>query len=221
MLKYFLMRIRNIKKALRPREKLLDQGPPALSDRELVAIILGTGIAGCDVMRLAGAVVKAGAGGMSLAALGDVRGLGRAQICRILASMEFARRRLVQTQRRIRAPDDLLAYTAHIAELKQEHLLAISVNGSGEVHACRLIAVGTLTNVSVHPREVFADAIADRAAGVYLAHNHPSGSPEPSKSDIRLTRKLAEAGRLVGIPVIDHLILCGRSWFSMKKHRLM
>jgi DNA repair protein RadC len=117
----------------------------------------------------------------------------------------------------IRRPQDVLPFIQHIADKKQEYFLALSLNGANEVIESRVVTVGLLDSSQIHPREVFADAIADRAAAVILAHNHPSGLLEPSPQDLALTRQLVEAGKIVGIEVLDHIIVTKRGYLSLKE----
>ncbi len=212
-------RIKDLPDFARPREKLLERGPQALSDAELLAILLGSGTPGRSSLELASALLKRGGPGiadMPLAGLLSIEGIGVAKACRIAAAFELARRHLQRGRPTIRAPEDALPYLQHIAAKKQEYFLCLTLNGANEVIQTRVITVGLLDSSQVHPREVFAAAISDRAAAVILAHNHPSGALEPSREDIRLTRKLVEAGKIVGIDVLDHIIVSSRGFLSLK-----
>jgi DNA repair protein RadC len=134
-----------------------------------------------------------------------------------VAAFELARRFLQRERPRIRGPEDVLPYIQHIAHKNQEYFLCLTLNGAGEVIRVRVVTVGLLDSSQVHPREVFAEAIADRAAAVILAHNHPSGLLEPTPADLQITRQLAEAGRILGIEVLDHVIVSQHGFLSLKK----
>jgi DNA repair protein RadC len=138
--------------------------------------------------------------------------VGPAKATLIAASLEFARRRIRPEGIKIKTPVDVLPLVRHYGDRKQEHFLCISLNGANEIITTRVVSVGLVNKTQVHPREVFADPITDRASAVILAHNHPSGDLTPSKEDILLTRQLKEAGETLGIAVLDHII------FSQKGH---
>lgn len=204
----------------RPREKLLTRGPDCLSDAELLVILLGSGTRGKNVFAVAHTVLRQleGTGKLPDAeALTAISGIGTAKACQILAALEFSRRRFSRKVPVVRGAGDALPFVAHIADRKQEHFLCLSVNGANEVIASRIVTVGLLNSTQVHPREVFADAISERAASVILAHNHPSGVLTPSSEDRAITRQLQEAGNILGIPVLDHLIVSREGYFSFQE----
>jgi DNA repair protein RadC len=214
-----LKRIKDIPYFDRPREKLANKGPEALSDTELLVVLLGSGVKGRNVFQVARSILKRiGNGGKSLdiAKLISIDGIGVAKACQILASFEFARRRL-QEGTTIRNTRDLLPLVSHIANMKQEYFICISLNGANEIIENRVITVGLLNKNQIHPREVFADAIMDRAASVILAHNHPSGVLSPSPDDILATRQLVDAGKIIGISVLDHIIITRKGFLSLKE----
>src|SRR5665648_260940 len=205
----------------RPREMLLKKGPNALKDKELLAILLGTGTKGNNVFQVASTILAYDTNieDMSITELSSIKGVGPAKACIISAAFELARRRLSQDNTEIytiRKPEDLLPHINHIADKKQEYFLCASLNGANELIKSRIITVGLLNSSQVHPREVFADAITDRAASIILAHNHPSGTLEPSKADTMVTRQLCESGKLLGIEVLDHLIITKKGFISLK-----
>lgn len=208
----------------RPREKIRFHGPRNLSDQELMAILLGKGRKGEDVWELAARIldqIDRGGGVPNMETLMEelmaVKGVGPAKAAVITAALEFARRRIRPEGERISSPSDVLPLIRHIADRKQEHLMAITLNGANEVIAVRVITVGLLNRTQVHPREVFADAVTDRAAALILAHNHPSGSVEPSADDRAVTRRIQEAGEVLGISLLDHLVFTARGYFSFKE----
>jgi DNA repair protein RadC len=132
----------------------------------------------------------------------------------ILAAIEFARRRIKPEGARIETPADLLPHVRHYADRKQEHFLCASINGANEILNIRVVSIGLIDRSPVHPREVFADALSDRASAVIVAHNHPSGSLQPSQSDIDITAQLKASGAIVGIGLLDHIIFNRAGYFS-------
>jgi DNA repair protein RadC len=201
----------------RPREKLLRSGAAALSDQELLAILLGKGTVAIDVMTLAGKLAKVvDEKGLDLRIedLKQFGAVGDAKATLILAAIEFARRRIKPEGTKIATPADLLPHIRHFADRKQEHFLCASINGANEVLNIRVVSIGLIDRSPVHPREVFADAIADRASGIIVAHNHPSGGLEPSVGDLRITEQLKAAGAIVGIGLLDHIIFNRATYYS-------
>jgi len=201
----------------RPREKLLARGAQALSDQELLAVLLGKGAAGMDVMTLAAKVARLlDEKGIEVRVedLTGFAGIGEAKATLILAAIEFVRRRIKPEGLRISTPAEVLPLIRHFADRKQEHFLAITVNGANEVLNVRVVSIGLVDRSPVHPREVFADVVADRAAGVILAHNHPAGPLEPSPADLKITRQLKQAGEILGIELLDHLIFHLHGYYS-------
>lgn len=210
-------RIDQIPKPDRPREKLLRKGAEALSDQELLAVLLGKGTPGVDVMTLAGKLARVfDEKGLSVQAedLTGFEGVGEAKATLLLAAIEFARRRIKPEGVKIETPADLLPHVHHYADRKQEHFLCASINGANEILSIRVVSIGLIDRAPVHPREVFADALSDRASGVIVAHNHPSGGLEPSASDIEVTAQLKAAGSVVGITLLDHIIFNRKGYFS-------
>ncbi|OGW33024.1 MAG: hypothetical protein A2X58_10415 [Nitrospirae bacterium GWC2_56_14] len=209
--------IKQIPKQDRPREKLLAKGPRALSDQELLAVLLGKGTPQMDVMTLAAKVSRAiDEKGLDVQVddLTGFEGVGDAKATLILAAIEFARRRIKPEGVKITTPADILPLIRHFADRKQEHFLAITINGANEVLNVRVVSIGLVDRTPVHPREVFADVVADRASGVIVAHNHPSGHLDPSTADMETTRQLRQAGEIMGIDLLDHIIFNRSSYFS-------
>lgn len=201
----------------RPREKLLAKGAAALSDQELLAVLLGKGTAQVDVMTLAAKLVRVmDEKGLQVRPddLTGLEGMGEAKATLILAAIEFARRRIKPEGMKIETPSDVLPLIRQYADRKQEHFLAITINGANEVQNVRVISIGLIDRSPVHPREVFADAVAERASGVIVAHNHPAGGVEPSEADVNITKQLRDAGRIVGIELLDHVIFNRSDYFS-------
>lgn len=201
----------------RPREKMQEKGAAALSDLELMAILLGSGTKGHDVMTVARRIVKIideRNANPSIHELQEIEGVGPAKATLIAAALEFSRRRIRPEGMKISFPADILPLIRHYADRKQEHLLCVSLNGANEVITARVVSVGLVNRTQVHPREVFADPITDRAAAIIIAHNHPAGSLDPSKEDIAVTRQLQAAGETLGIRVLDHVIFNHKDYFS-------
>jgi DNA repair protein RadC len=208
----------------RPREKLVAKGPEALSDTELIAVILGSGIKGKNVFQVAKAILKQldqNQEQIHVAKLREIEGVGLAKACQIMAAFELARRRLIKDRIQIRDVQDVLPLIKHIVDKKQEYFICISLNGANEVIGNRVVTVGLLNSNQIHPREVFVDAISDRAATVILAHNHPSGQLQASADDLVTTRQLIEAGKILGITVLDHIIVTKQGHLSFKEKGLM
>ncbi|MCC6221007.1 MAG: DNA repair protein RadC [Deltaproteobacteria bacterium] len=208
----------------RPREKLKLNGAKFLSDAELLAVLLGSGLKGKSVFRLAEEllpVIDARNGDLGPQDLVGIKGIGAAKSLLICAAMEFSRRRIPSRERKIRAAADVLPLVSYLSDRKQEHFMCISLNGAHEVIACRTVTVGLVNLCQVHPREIFADPLKDRACSVIVAHNHPSGELEPSEEDKALTKRLAEAANVLGVRLLDHIIFSPRGFLSFKERGLM
>jgi len=217
-------RVLDLSSVDRPREKLLAKGEAALSDAELLAVLLGSGTKRSSVLDLSVKILKSLDGSLATAdaqALLELDGVGRAKACQIVAAMELGRRHLSRQRTVIRDAEDALPYLAGIRKEKQEHFVCLSLNGANEVLATRVVTVGLLDSNQVHPREVYADPITDRAASIICAHNHPSGTLEASPEDLAITRRLVKAGEVLGIRVLDHLIVTEEGFVSMKQKGYM
>ncbi|MDN5943200.1 MAG: DNA repair protein RadC [Nitrospira sp.] len=210
-------RIDQIPKHDRPREKLVTKGASALNDQELLAVLLGKGTARMDVMTLAGNLVRIiDEKGLSLRTedLTAFDGVGEAKATLVLAAIEFARRRIKPEGLKISTPADVLPLIRHFADRKQEHFLSITINGANEVLNVRVVSIGLIDRSPVHPREVFADALTDRASGIIVAHNHPAGGLEPSPADLDATKQIKQAGEILGIELLDHIIFSRKGYYS-------
>jgi DNA repair protein RadC len=180
-------------------------------------ILLGKGTSAIDVMTLAGKLAKVvDEKGLKVRSedLKQFGAVGDAKATLILAAIEFARRRIKPEGAKIETPADLLPHVRHYADRKQEHFLCATINGANEILNIRVISIGLIDRSPVHPREVFADALVDRASGVIVAHNHPSGGLEPSASDMAITTQLKSAGAMMGIELLDHIIFNRTGYFS-------
>jgi len=210
-------KIKDIPEHERPREKLLKKGPRALKDWELLAVLLGKGTVKQDVVSLAEKlvpVIDEKGLNVSIKDLVAFEGMGEAKAALVLAAMEFVRRRVKPEGIRIEAPADLLPHVRHYDDRKQDHFMCASVNGANEVINIRVVSIGLIDRSPVHPREVFADPLMDRASAIILAHNHPVGPLTPSDSDVETTKRLKDAGEVMGIIVLDHLIFNRTDYFS-------
>ena len=208
----------------RPREKLERLGTTALGDNELLALVIGSGGRTCDALELANAVLahargRHGLTRMDPATLRQVAGVGRARAAQVLAAVELGRRTLVRVPTgrvTLNTPRDLADYLIpQYGARAVEHFGIVMLDTKHRMIRISVVAVGSLDAAVVHPREVFREAAAARAAAIVLFHNHPSGDPVPSPDDVALTTRLAEAGAIMGIDVIDHLILAEHQYFSM------
>jgi DNA repair protein RadC len=217
-------RMHQIPLADRPREKLQRKGVAALSDFELLEVLIGSGTKDADVGAIAKQIQKLlqkGADTLTYEKLTSVKGVSIATAGKIMAALELARRHLVQDATPLLSQQEILARLHSLRTKQQEHFVCLSLDGGQRLIAQRTITIGTLDTVLTHPREVFADAIADRAASVIVAHNHPSDDPNPSKQDIALTQQLAAAGHLLGIHLADHLIVTKTKHFSFRQSQLL
>jgi DNA repair protein RadC len=173
------------------------------------------------VMTVAGRILKvldADNGKPNLQELQKIEGVGLAKATLIVAALELARRRIRPEGLKITFPTDVLPLINHFADRKQEHFICISVNGANEVITTRVVSVGLVNKTQVHPREVFADPITDRASAIIVAHNHPVSSLTPSKQDIEATQRLKAAGETLGIGLLDHIIFNKKGYYSFLEH---
>jgi DNA repair protein RadC len=209
----------NLPEELRPRERLMRDGPAALCDRELLAIILNTGVKGKNVSVLADELrerLDADKNIPSVKELSSLSGIGASKASAIVAMLELGRRRWGCRGTRVRGADDVYPLLRHYADCNQERFICVSMNGAYEVIAIRVVTIGLVNKSLVHPREVFADVIADRASAVCVAHNHPSGIIKPSDQDDEVTGRLSNAAQLLGINFLDHIIFTGKDYYSYR-----
>ena len=206
-------------KDLRPREKLQSKGAASLSDYELLMAIIGSGNAQADVTKIAREVQKLlsdKGSELTYEDLLSVKSLGPAKATQIMAGFELWRRQFEVPDRPIiDSPERAVEQFADIRDKKQEYLVCLTLDGANRLIAKRVITIGTLTSSLVHPREVFADAITDRAASIIVGHNHPSGNLEASQADILVTERLRESAELLGIGLLDHFVVTKASSASI------
>lgn len=217
-------RIHQLAELDRPREKLQRKGVHALSDFELLEVVIGSGTAQADVGTIARQIqrlLRQGAQNISFESLTSLRGVSIGNATKILAGLELAKRHLVRNTEPLRTQNDILERIIDIRNKQQEYFICLSLDGGQRLIAQRTVTIGTLDTVLAHPREVFSDPIVDRAASVVVAHNHPSGEVEPSGKDIELTQQLAAAGQLLGIPLRDHIIVAKTGQYSFRQHHML
>ncbi|RLA70471.1 MAG: hypothetical protein DRG30_09215 [Epsilonproteobacteria bacterium] len=208
----------------KPREKLARKGTQSLKNDELLSVLLGSGVKGKDVRKLSKEIIALfdqDFDALSLERLCHIHGLGLAKASQILAAIELSRRYLIQNNQRITSAKDVYEELYAFCKKKQEHFLMITLDGASHIIETRTIFIGTLNQSMVHPREVFANAISDRAAGIIIAHNHPSGTLKASQADIQITQRLKEVAKLVGIELLDHVILASGGYFSFSEEGLL
>lgn len=212
------MRIKDAPKYERPREKMSRYGVGKLSDEELLAIVLGSGVQGVNVVQLARKIVKkvqhVGADAITLDNLADIKGLGPVKAGKVLAALEFGRRQHAQRDDVVLTPEKVFELCADIRDSRKEHFLAFYCNSRGVLIEREVISIGTLDASLVHPREVFEPALRHGAASVIVAHNHPSDDTSPSADDAEITRQLRHAGKLLGIDLADHVVVSKSGWAS-------
>ena len=216
--------IRELHRYDKPREKLAAKGVSALKNDELLSIVLGSGVQGKDVRKLAKEIIcvlDSDFDSLSLDKFLDIHGLGMAKASQILASIELSKRYLIQHSKRITSAEDVYNELKPFSCKSQEHFLVMTLDGASHIINTRTVFIGTLNQSLVHPREVFADAIADRAAGIIVAHNHPSGTLAASRADIQITQRLKEVASLVGIELLDHVILAKGGFYSFSDEGLL
>ena len=219
------LKVTDLPASERPRERLIRLGAEALSEHELLACILGRGIAGESVLISARRLLAAfgglrGIAEASMEQLSNIHGIGCAKAAQLKASVEVARRvALSTTDRRIavESTEEAAALLRpHLIDKRKEHFVALLLDTRHQLIRMSPIAIGSLSATLVHPRELFKEAVLASAAAVIVAHNHPSGDPEPSAHDIQLTQRLIEAGELLGIEVLDHLVLAAGGVVSIR-----
>jgi len=216
--------LKQLHKQDQPREKLLSKGVQALKNDELMAILLGTGVQGKDVRKLAKEIIVLlddDFDNFTLEKLCNIHGLGQVKASQILASIELSKRYLIRSNARIISAQEVYEALKSFSTKAQEYFLTITLDGASHIINTRTVFIGTLNQSLVHPREVFSDAIADRAAGIIIAHNHPSGTLEASRADIQITQRLKEVSKLVGIELLDHVILSKQGYYSFSDEGLL
>lgn len=222
-------RIRELPTDERPRERLIAYGADALSISELLAVLLRTGTEQCSAIGLADLLLARfsnirGVAHATIEEMAEVHGIGPAKAAQIKAAIEFGRRLISaspEERTKIRSPRDVYNLLGpNLRDEKREHFVALLLDTKNGVMRSKTVSVGDLSSSIVHPREVFVEAIRHGSASIIVSHNHPSGDPAPSPEDIAVTRRLAEAGELLGIELLDHIVLGDDRWVSLKERGL-
>ena len=214
-----MIKMSDRRKDLRPREKLAARGAASLSDYELLMAIIGSGNKQADVTKIARDLQKLlqdKGRELTFDDLLSIGSLGPTKSTQIMAGFELWRRRFESSEQPvIDSPDKAADQLSDIRDKKQEYFVCLTLDGANRLISKRIITIGTLTSSLVHPREVFAEAISDRAASIIVAHNHPSGNLQSSDADRQVTERLKEAGVLLGINLVDHIIVTSKSFVSI------
>ena len=223
--------VRDLPLSERPRERLLKLGSEALSAQEILALILGRGIKGESVMVTSQKLLSRfgnlkGIANASVEELSEIKGVGLAKAAQIKAALELSKRLEGDAGERqkpmVKSPEDVVKIVkSQLKGKKKEHFLVLCLDTRNRLINCKPVSMGSLDTSIVHPREVFKEAVSSSAASVIFVHNHPSGDPEPSKEDVELTKRLVKAGEIVGIDVLDHIVVCDRSYLSLKAKNLL
>ena len=221
-----MAKIKDIPKIDRPREKLEKYGPEKLSSSELLAILLRTGGKGINVVEMSRKILrKFSGGGLTKASFKELKntfGLGTVKACEIVACFELGRRFLQNKKSQIYlTPKDIWNELKDVRNNKKEHFVIFFLDARNQEIKREIISVGSLNANLVHPREVFEPAVRYLAAQVILAHNHPSGDSEPSEDDLEITKRLTEAGKILGIDIVDHIIVTQNGFLSFKQKKLI
>lgn len=226
-----IMRVKDLPIDDRPREKLLLRGAQALSDAELIALLLRTGRKGKTVLDISRELLikyqnLACLGSVTVSALQSISGIGRDKAATLAAAFEISRRTYNQNknfiERKISSPQDLAdIFIPLLRDEVKEKFIVVCLNSANKIIRYEIISVGNLNSSIVHPREIFKVAIDNNSANIILVHNHPSGNPEPSSEDISVTKKLVEAGKIMDIQVFDHLVIADQSYISFVEKRLL
>lgn len=209
-----------MKKILKPREKIEELGVSSLLNQELLAVILGSGSANKNVFELSEDIatfLENQNESPSMSDLLKISGLGPAKALKIVACLELSNRFLLNRKIiSIKSPGLLIPELKHLRNAKQEIFVCVSLSSANTIINIHNVTIGLVNSSQIHPREAFVNAIEDRAVGVIFAHNHPSGSLRPSQQDIVISENLQEAGKILGIKMLDHLIISNKGWVSMK-----
>lgn len=219
------MRIKDISKRDQPRERLQRLGVSALSDGELLAVILLKGTRQENAVDMSNRLISRGGidglSDLSLTELQEIRGVGPVKAMQIKALFEFNKRHnLTKRYRRpIKSAKDVFEYASQILSRNdKEHIMVLHLDSKSRITKNEIVSIGTLNGSLIHPREVFKSAIKESANAIILVHNHPSGDPTPSKEDKQITKKLSKAGELLGIKLLDHVILGDKKWWSWREN---
>lgn len=218
------MKIKDLERVELPREKLAKYGSDKLKNYELLAIVLSSGIEGLNVLELSKKILELyekQRHNLTLQDLLKIKGLGPAKAGQVFAALELGKRWSKEPGPEILTPEHVWNFCADIRASKREHFVAFYLDTQNQVIDRQIISIGTLNASLVHPREVFEPALTLRAASVIIAHNHPSGDLDPSSEDREVTKRLADAGRLLGVELTDHIIVSKSGQFSFTQAKLL
>ena len=224
------MMIRDVHIADRPRERMIRQGAESLSNQELIAILLRTGTRKESVLVLANRILSSfdkiqDLKDATIEEFMTVKGVGEAKAVQLLAAAEIGKRlyrKHSEGRYTVRSPEDAAAFLmTDMSSLTQEHFVVLFLNVKNEILHKQTIFIGSLNSSIVHPRDIFREAVKRSAASIICAHNHPSGNPSPSPEDIEVTKRLIEAGSIMGIEVLDHVIIGDHKFISLKEKGYM
>ncbi|MBI3366535.1 DNA repair protein RadC [Candidatus Roizmanbacteria bacterium] len=220
------MKIKDLPLIDRPREKLLRYGAEKLTSEELLAILLGSGAKGISALELSTKVLKQfGEKKLQTSTTSDFQnllGIGKTKACRIIAAFELGKRLLTGKKTSfVMKPKDVWNEFMEIRGSQKEHFVVFYLNVRNQIIQKEIISIGILNTSLVHPREVFEPAVKHLAAQILISHNHPSGDCTPSDEDMELTKRLIDAGKILGIEIIDHVIVSAQQWYSLKEHLLL
>jgi DNA repair protein RadC len=219
-----MKKITELHRLEKPREKLAAKGAASLKNDELLAVLLGSGVQGKDVRKLAREIISLmdeGIEQLTLERLCRIHGLGTAKASQILAAITLSKRYLIRTNRRITDAADVYRTLHRYSDRSQEYFLSVTLDGASHIINTRTVFIGTLNQSLVQPRQFFSYEIAESAAGIIIAHNHPSGTCEPSRADIQITQRLKEVSKLVGIELLDHVILTKDGYYSFSDEGML
>ena len=208
----------------KPREKLIKKGVKALKNYELLAVLLGSGVKGKDVISLSTEIIKLfeeDFENLNLEKLLNIHGLGISKASQILSSIELSRRYLIKQSKKITSAKDVYDELKEYQNKQQEYFLCLYLDGANHLIQTKVITIGILNQSLVHPREVFSYAIEKRCASIIVAHNHPSGILEASSEDINVTKRLKESSQILGIELLDHLIFTESGFISLKEDGIL
>ncbi len=219
------MKIKDLQKIDLPREKLAKYGPGKLKDYELLALLLGSGIKGLNVLELSKKILvtikKIGIKKIALQDMLKIKGLGKAKASQVFAVLELGKRLNTERKMEILSASDVWNFCSDIRGMQREHFVVFYLDTQNCLIERQTISIGTLNSSLVHPREVFEPALLFHAANIIIAHNHPSGELEPSSEDIEVTKRLVQAGKIIGIDILDHIILAKNSYFSFRGKKML
>jgi len=216
---YMCVSLKELPVSERPREKLIQKGSDALSNLDLMCLLLGSGNSKTRVQDVAQDVldyiISVNPQNITLSDLTSIEGMGFAKSISVISAMELGKRLSFSNHRYFRSPQDVWESIKHYDDSIQEHFICVMLNGGYEIIDQSVITTGLVNKTLIHPREVFAPAIEKRATAIIIAHNHPSGNLFPSQDDLEVTNRLKKAGDLLGIPLIDHIIFSCDAFCSL------